>query len=214
MKLKERGISIRKKISNLAQEKNCNYQDIETSFLLERLLARLVLNRELFPSLIFKGGYVGLRVYNSERYTVDLDAVLAKSELEEALEKTIFVIEKDIGDAVWFQFEKQIDLKAQGLYGGIRQVFRSGIGEIPSNTKRSRIINFDLGIGDPIVPTPQEVNISQIMGEGEICCLVYPTETMIAEKVHTLVALGDANSRSKDIFDLAYLLPQANEKKS
>ena len=162
--------------------------------------------------MIFKGGHVGLRVYGSERYTVDLDAVLVKSSLEDTLKKTILRIEKDIDDAVWFRFEKQESLKAQNFYGGIRQVFRSGAGEVPKNTKKARIINFDLGIGDPIVPGPQKVNISETMGNSDICCFVYPAETMVAEKIHALVALGDANSRSKDIFDLAYLLPQVNAK--
>ena len=98
-----------------------------TSFLIERLLARLVFDKALLKVLVFKGGYVGLRVYNSERYTVDLDALLLKADILGTLVKTISAIETDIGDGAWFVYESQIDLKTQGEYGGIRQVFRGGI---------------------------------------------------------------------------------------
>ncbi len=141
---------------------------------------------------------MGLRIYKSSRYTIDLDAVKV-------------VVEKTFNDAVWFRFEKEIDLKTQGEYGGVRQVFRAGIGEIPKNIKKFQIIQFDLGIGDPIVPSPLQIKTPELIGENELTWFVYPIETMIAEKIHALVDLGKYNSRSKDIFDLSYFLPRAEK---
>lgn len=49
-----------------------------------------------------------------------------------------------------------------------------------------------------------------IFGEEKFTWLVYPIETIIAEKLPPLVRLGADNSRSKDIFDLAHHLPNAS----
>lgn len=209
MKLEDQAKSIRQKLSNLSQKQEVSYQYVATSFLLERLVARIVSDSRLYKSLVFKGGYVALRIYKSNRYKIDLDALLSTSYLKETLKQVKEAAEKDIGDAVWFRFEKEIDLKTQGEYGGIRQVFRAGIGEIPKDIKRSQIVHFDLGTDDPIIPQPVTVNMSELIGGKELSWIVYAIETMIAEKIHALVDRDAGSSRSKDIFDLARFLPKA-----
>ena len=211
MKLEDQAKSIRERLSNLSQKQHVSYQHIATSFLLERLAARIVSDSNLCKSIVFKGGYVALRVYESSRYTIDLDALSLKPHFRGILQQIRAVAEKNIGDAVWFRSEKEVDLKTQGEYGGIRQVFRSGIGKVPQNIKRSQIIRFDLGFGDPITPEPSKVNTTELIGGKDLSWFVYPIETMIAEKIHSLVDRSQGNSRSKDIFDLAYFLPKANE---
>ena len=170
----------------------------------------MVLDKALVKVLVFKGGYVGLRVYNSERYTVDLDALLLKADILGTLVKTISAIETDIGDGAWFAYESQIDLKTQGEYGGIRQVFRGGIGDKPSNVKKAQVIHFDLGIGDPVTPSPVFIQTAELIGDEEISWLVYPVETIIAEKFQTLIERGGDNSRAKDVFDLYFYVSGAN----
>lgn len=202
--------SISAKLSNLARRDGVNFQNIATTFLLERLLARLTYDPQLGKTLIFKGGYVGLRVYNSRRYTIDLDALLIKSDIPSTLKRTAHAVEFDIEDAVWYAFESQVDLKTQGEYGGIRQVFRAGIGERPIDIKRSQTINLDIGIGDPVTPNPVSIRTRELIGGGELSWHVYPVETIVAEKLQTLMDRGGNNSRAKDIFDLHFYLPKAN----
>jgi predicted nucleotidyltransferase component of viral defense system len=212
MKKEDQAKSIAAKLSKISRSTGINYQSISTTFLLERLLARLVADKKLAKSLVFKGGYVGLRVYNSNRYTVDLDALLVKADIPSILKQTAKAIETDTGDGAWFTLESQINLKTQGEYGGVRQVYRSGIGEIPKDIKRAQIINFDLGIGDPITPAPVSAKTDELIGENKLSWQVYPIETIIAEKLQTLIARGDDNSRAKDVFDLQHYLPEANSK--
>ena len=76
MTTKVKGSSIRQKLIDLSKKLRVPYQNVETAFLLERLVARFVSDKSLDRHLVFKGGFVGLRVYNSHRYTVDLDALL------------------------------------------------------------------------------------------------------------------------------------------
>lgn len=210
MKRNDQKISINQKLKNIAQKKDIIFSLVITEFLIERLLARILSDQNLNNSLIFKGGYVGLRVYNSPRYTVDLDALLLNANLRETLEKIKLAAAQDIGDCVWFAFEDEINLQTQGEYGGVRLVFRSGIGEPFTNIKKGQVIHFDLGIGDPVIPGPSKHQIQELIGGANLSWQVYPIETIIAEKLHALVSRGEASSRSKDIFDLCYYLPSAN----
>jgi len=204
--------SINKRLSNLSKERGVPHKNVVTDFLIERLLARITSDKDLYNKVIFKGGYVCLREYASERYTMDLDAVLQKGDLNKTIESIKEVATKDLNDCSWFIFEEQIDLETQGEYGGIRIIFRAGIGDILKDIKRAQIIHFDLGIGDPITPAPIKSSIKELLSKEELSWFVYPVETTIAEKLHALIVRRALNSRSKDIFDLWYLLPKCNPK--
>ena len=72
------------------------------------------------------------------------------------------------------------------------------------------VVHFDLGIGDPITPGPQKKQTPPLLAGNEVISwLVYPIETICAEKLHALISHGDQNSRSKDVHDLAIFLPKA-----
>jgi len=211
MTTKAKSDSVRKKLSNLAQKLKVPYRNVETVFLIERLVARLVTDKKLSQNLVFKGGFVGLRVYDSPRYTIDLDALLVKANIDSTLELVKQRAEIDSDDGTWFRFESQINLTTQGEYGGIRQVYRVGIGEILPDIKRAQAINFDLGIGDPVTPGPQKTETPSYFPQNEdISWSVYPVETICAEKLHALLTHGDANSRSKDVHDLSVFLPKTD----
>lgn len=209
MNSKSKSASITQKIANLAKKRGVPFEFLATEFLIERLVSRLVANSKLSKSLIFKGGFVGLRVYNSSRYTIDLDALLKRSNIESTLDLTRTAAETDLNDGVWFRFEDQIDLQTQGECGGIRQIFRVGFGEIPKKISQAQILNFDLGIGDPVEPI--ETIMTPLLSDEKLSWSIYPIETIIAEKLHALIDRGELNSRSKDIYDLSVFLPNANK---
>ena len=128
MNIKNQKDSISQKLKNIADKRGTLFPLIQTEFLIERLLARIVSDQGLSDSLIFKGGYVALRIYNSPRYTIDLDALLAKAGLRETLDRIKEVSSKDIGDCAWFAFEEEIDLKTQndgGVGRNIRKILLS-----------------------------------------------------------------------------------------
>lgn len=211
MTTKSKGESVRQKLTTLSKKMEVDYKDLETLFMIERLVARLTTDKKLTGRLVFKGGFVGIKIYESPRYTVDLDALLVKADIEGTLKLVKENAEKDLNDGVWFRFEDQIDLATQGEYGGIRHSYRAGIGEVLKNLKKAQVVNFDLGIGDPITPGPQQKQTPSLLtGNDEISWSVYPIETICAEKLHALVSHGDENSRSKDVHDLAVFLPKVD----
>lgn len=210
---KSKGDSIRQKLTTLSKKMGVKFSDLETVFLIERLVARLISDKSLAKSLVFKGGFVGLKIYESPRYTVDLDALLLRSNIEPTLKHVKEKAESDLNDGVWFRFESQVNLATQGEYGGIRHVYRAGIGAVFKNLKKAQVVHFDLGIGDPVTPAPQNVVTPTMFEKNEeISWSVYPIETICAEKLHALISHGDQNSRSKDVHDLAVFLPRANNK--
>ncbi len=211
MTTKAKGTSVRQKLVDLATKLDVPFQNVQTAFILERLVARLVADKKLAKHLVFKGGFVGLRVYNSKRYTIDLDALLVEANIKSTLALTQKNAEVDLADGVWFKFEDQIDLETQGEYGGVRQTYRAGIGEVLKNLNKAQTVHFDLGIGDPITPGPQKMEVPSLLPKGEdLSWSVYPIETICAEKIHALITHGNINSRSKDVHDLSVFLPKAN----
>lgn len=204
--------SIYKRLSNISINNKTPFQELLTDFLIERMLARIVSNKNLQELLVFKGGYVSVKIYNSDRYTKDLDTILEQGNLNNTVKIIKKTITSDIGDGVWFVFDNQIDLETQNEYGGIRLNFRAGIGGVLKNIKKAKLINIDIGYGDPITPSPIKAKIKTILEEKELSWLVYPIETTVAEKLHALSSRQSFNSRSKDIYDLYLLLPKCNKK--
>jgi len=200
--------SINQRLSNLATKRKEPFERILTEFLLERLAHRLVTDSRLGTSLIFKGGYVSVRVYQSPRYTTDLDALVRGQDLKSASTEARKAVEKTLDDGVWFRFQESIDLKIQNEYGGIRLIFRCGVGDPPQNVRRAQLVNFDIGTGDPVTLKEARHETPFLLSGGSLSWQVYPVETICAEKLHSLLTRRSDNSRAKDVFDLNLLLPQ------
>ncbi|MGH9337659.1 MAG: nucleotidyl transferase AbiEii/AbiGii toxin family protein, partial [Vicinamibacteria bacterium] len=67
----------------------------------------------------------------------------------------------------------------------------------------SRItLRVDIGFGNAIVPGPEELEYRTLLGDPPPRILAYPKESVVAEKLHAMVTLGERNSRYKDFYDL------------
>lgn len=212
MNIEKQAGDIRRNLSEISKQLGVDYKHIETEFLLERFLARITSEKYLLDHIVFKGGFVGMKIYESKRYTSDIDATLSRTSVEKITQLVKESVEKSDDDGVWFQYESQSEIEAQGGYGGVRFSFRGGIGKQPENTIRSQSIHFDIGIGNPMTIPPNQIKIKPLLPKyEEIQWRVYPIETIIAEKLHAMVARGSFNSRSKDFYDLSIFLEKANK---
>lgn len=166
--------SVSERIKRVAKEEGATYAEILTQFLIESAAVRLVSDPILYQRLVFKGGFVGLRVYGSPRFTTDLDAVVQCQDRFDFRKKARDAMAQDLGDHVWFDFEQEVDLLTQNEYGGVRLQFRSGLGAPPEDKRRAQIINLDIGTGD-LLGRGKNVNAAQIENEHIIlptgdCC--------------------------------------------
>lgn len=211
MTSKDLGNSIKHRLLDLSGKLGTSYQNLETVFLLERFVARLLADETISGHLVFKGGFVGMKVYRSPRYTTDVDAIARGIELNKLSISVSRLAERDIGDGAWFRFDSSEEVQTQGEYTGTRLSFRAGIGEVATTLKKVRLIHFDIGAGDPVTPGPVIREFETLLpGELGVSWQVYPLETIVAEKIHALLVHGDFNSRAKDIHDLALFLPSVD----
>ena len=185
---------IKNKLHSIAAETNQTYNQVKTLFFIESAALRLSRDPILAKHLIFKGGFVSVKVYESPRFTTDLDATshgISKPEIEQRIPACI---SQKCDDGIWFVFEKTEATVHQGEYGGTRFVFRAGFDPQPGNLNKEQIINVDIGIGDPVVPAPILIESVSKLNEEKLRWHIYPPETIVAEKLHALVSMGSLNS--------------------
>jgi len=138
------------------------------------------------------------------RPTRDAD-LLGFGELSDASLQRIFVDVCDVeveADAMSYLAEtiEVTPIRLEDEYGGRRVALRARLGS-------ARIpVQIDVGIGDAVTPAPIVVDYPALLDLPGPRLRAYPRETVIAEKLHAIVALGQANSRMKDYFDLRALL--------
>ena len=87
-------------------------------------------------------------------------------------------------------------------YNGLRVRFQTKLGS-------ARIpMQIDIGFGNAIEPQPCEVKYPTLLNGASPRIRAYPPEAVVAEKLHALVVLGEANTRMKDLYDLYVIASQ------
>lgn len=193
------GASVRQRLLNLAHARGQPMDLLLTRYALERLLHRLSLSphRERF---VLKGAMLLVTWFDEpHRATRDVDLLGFGDAAEDTLLTTfreIMSIEAE--DGINFDLKNlRIDAIREELeYGGSRLRTTAALAgaRIP--------ITVDIGFGDAIAPGAQDVNLPVLLDMPSPHLRAYPPETVIAEKVHAMVALGRANSRMKDYYDV------------
>lgn len=101
---------------------------------------------------------------------------------------------------IWFELNDTVEeIKEEDKYGGLR--FHV-IGHL-ANIRIPFII--DIATGDPIYPLPKLERYSTILGDN-IELNMYPLETVLSEKLQTILTRAENNSRSKDFYDIYVIL--------
>jgi predicted nucleotidyltransferase component of viral defense system len=193
------GAPVRARLVNLAKERNQPNDLLLTRYALERLLYRLstTKHRERF---VLKGAMLMATWFEDPfRPTRDLD-LLGFGDPDPqamlALFREVLAIEAD--DGVVFDVKGlAVDLIREELeYGGLRIKTGAAIAGA-----RVRIV-VDVGFGDAIEPDATELLLPVLLDLPAPRLRAYPRETVIAEKFQAMVALGRANSRMKDFYDI------------
>lgn len=136
------------------------------------------------------------------RTTMDIDANITgmnfdKSAIIEMINKIISI---KLEDNVIFEIEKDMPIKEDNKYGGYRF-------KLIARLSNLRIpFSIDISTGDLITPRAIEYNYKTILENKSINLYTYNYETIIAEKLETILKRNTANSRMKDYYDLYYLV--------
>jgi predicted nucleotidyltransferase component of viral defense system len=170
---------------------------------MERFLYRLA-KSQYADRFILKGALL-LTAWRAplSRPTMDIDlAGRTNNQLGHIKEVVGSVCEIDV-EADGIQFDRTAievnRIKEDADYEGVRVQFHATLA-------RARIpMQLDIGFGDVITPGPTESEYPTLLNFPAPVLRAYPRETVIAEKLEALTALGLLNSRMKDFYDLALL---------
>ena len=125
---------------------------------------------------------------------------LSKEELEKIF---VEICSIDIEDNIKLTVTSVNDIAAETKYGGKTISIEARFFNIRKN------FGIDIGIGDVVTPHPIEYEYELSYKDDKCTLLAYTIETIIAEKLETLISKGVKNSRSKDLFDLYLLSKQS-----
>lgn len=188
-------------LQNRARREGRLTQELLILYVLERWLARLALS-PYADSFILKGGLL-LAALDARRPTADADLLARHLANDErtmmARVGEIAQIQLDDDDGVEFRPETMStqSIRDEALYAGVRVTMDCRISTAHVKLK------LDINIGDPVTPAPQTIHLpAQRPGHPAVSVLGYPIETVLAEKVCTAIALGEANTRVRDYADL------------
>ncbi len=129
---------------------------------------------------------------------MDIDFLLRNRALtkENVLNIVQEVIQTPVEDNVTFEFRDISEIRKDDEYGGY---CISLLGHL-ENVRN--IVNIDIATGDPITPGAVTHRYKCMFSDEEIELQSYNFETIVAEKLQTVLKRGAENSRCKDFYDL------------
>ncbi len=189
------------RIKNSAKEAGIPAQAMMQNYLLERLLERLS-KSEWRDKVVLKGGMlISSLVGVASRTTMDLDTTIRGFDLTHESAAAVFsqIAAVEVDDDWEFVFDRTEDIRETDDYPGIRVHLKANYAPM------SVSLTVDVTTGDRITPGPVEYDYPLLFGEGTIRLVSYTLETVLAEKLETLVSRGVTNTRPRDFYDVHML---------
>jgi predicted nucleotidyltransferase component of viral defense system len=159
-------------------------------------MLKRIANSEYQRMFVLKGGYLlSIRLGILTRTTNDLDFSIQSEQLD--VDRITDIIQEilaiDTDDGIIFELRNKTPIKEGN---GIRFNIQARL----ENIRQS--IHIDIATNDPITPGTLTDSYRTIVNKEQISLQTYPYETILAEKLQTVVSLGTASSRAKDLYDL------------
>lgn len=194
------------KLRNIISKKSNGNSEISQKyyqiFYFERLLERISKSK-YNGEIILKGGLLLTSIIGDDnRTTKDMDTTLKGIPLNKEIVSNIFkeIFEVDINDGVSFEIISVKDIRKEDIYGGFRLNILSKL----ENNKT--YITVELTTGDKITPKEMKYSYNFIFENKKISIMSYTLETVLAEKIHSVLTLGTLTTRLKDYYDIYILM--------
>jgi predicted nucleotidyltransferase component of viral defense system len=191
---------------DLQKQARCQGRSTDSLLLLyvfERFLYRVSVS-PMRDHFILKGGML-LATLSLRRPTQDIDFLVRTltNDTELILRAIKEIVAADAEDGVIFHTEKVHTkiIRVQDPYAGMRII-------IPTSLASAKLkLQLDINFGDPVTPGAQPVTYPVLLAEHRPFTLLgYPLETVLAEKIETMLRRGDANTRWRDFADVLLLI--------
>lgn len=199
---------IKGRIKSVAKQNNADARTLMRIYMMERFLERLK-QSEYRDNFIIKGGIlVTAMIGVAHRSTMDIDTSMKNLNLsaEDALRVVNQVKDIDLDDGVSFEVKDVSNIMDEMEYPGIRVTMNANVGRLITPLK------IDISTGDVITPRAIEFNYDLLLEDRSIKLWSYNLETILAEKLQTVLARGILNTRMRDFYDIRMLVDTYEDK--
>ena len=163
----------------------------------------------IVKNFVIKGGFYLSTLYGIEsRSTMDIDTMIRNAKFDEKVLTDMFsdIINIDLNDGVTFEIIDVDKIRDEDEYGGFRFNFAASLENI--NEK----FHIDVATGDPITPRAIIFKYIPLLGDRYINVYAYNIETVLAEKLETILSRLELNGRMRDFYDIYLIYSKDSEK--
>lgn len=192
---------LKDKVRNMARGDSAKAQLLIRNYGMERFLERVSLS-EHRDNFILKGGMlVSAMVGLENRATMDIDTSIRNMPLDTIAAKAMVeeIIAVPVDDNIRFEINDFGTIMDDAEYSGIRISLNAFL-------DATRIpLKIDISTGDAITPAAVNYQYKLMFEERYISLWAYNLETVLAEKIETVLSRSVLNTRLRDFYDLYVL---------
>lgn len=192
---------LKDKIRNLSDGNSDKALSLFRTYMMERFLERVSVS-EYRNNFILKGGLlVSSLVGANLRATMDIDTTIRALPINETDARRIIetITSINLDDNVRFEIVKSSVIMEDFDYPGIRFMIDCYL----DNSKQT--IKIDVSTNDIITPDAIEYSYKLMFEDRSIPLMSYNIETLLAEKLETIISRGVENTRMRDFYDIALI---------
>ncbi len=189
-------------INNLAKENNLIASTVLQNYMMERFLERVSVSKYK-DNFILKGGFlISAMVGINMRSTLDINTTIKGLPVNREVIEQILneILSLDLDDNVTFKLKNIKNIHDVSDYDDLRVSIEARFFTIRV------IIKVDITTGDVIIPREVEYLFKLMFEEREILIKAYNLNTILAEKIESILARNVANTRARDYYDVYMLL--------
>ena len=190
-------MQLKAKIRNISKNTGISSQLVLQNYMLERLLQRIS-STKYRENFILKGGFLIASIVGlNTRATMDMDITLKGLKLNQKMLLSVFseICNANVDDSFEFEIKKIQEIREGDIYSGYRIGF---VGKYPPMAVP---LKLDITTGDKITPKEISFKYKLLFDEGYLNILAYNLETILAEKLETIISRGNQNTRPRDFYD-------------
>lgn len=190
-------------IRNLSKDKSADAQILMRNYMMERFLERISLSEYRDKFILKSGMLVAAMVGLDARSTMDIDATVkgATVGIEEVENMIASIISVPVDDGVEFRLKRISEIMDEAEYPGIRVSMETEFDGVITPLK------IDISTGDAITPREVRYSFKLMLEDRSIEIWAYNLETVLAEKLETIITRTTTNTRMRDFYDI-YILDQ------
>jgi predicted nucleotidyltransferase component of viral defense system len=188
-------------IKNISKNRNISAQIVMQNYMLERLPERVSVS-PYQSNFILKGGFlIAAMVGLDTRATMDMDATIRGLPVNEDAVRRMFeeICDISVNDDICFSVKHIENIREDDEYAGLRVMLEARYQQMVVPLK------IDITTGDQITPREIAYEYKLLLEPRSIEVLAYNLETVMAEKLETVISRGDQNTRSRDYYDIFIL---------